>query len=155
MTQPQNLGQPYIPPVSAASAPGTYAQQAYTGQAPYAGGQPMAPQQPYDPAAQAAPQQYAQAQTADSFFPNLFSATRDFAAKYGQIVMIVGTIAYVLGWFYSAYNAGDNYDGYSAGEFFMDLIIGAPSVMVSIFMLRLVIEVAAKVGGPGSGAPRA
>lgn len=154
MTQPQNLGQPYIPPASAHSAPGTYAQQAYAGQAPYVAGQPMAPQQPYDPAAQAAAQQYAQTPTADSFFPSLFSATRDFAAKYGQIVMIVGTVAYVLGWFYSAYHAGDNYDGYSAGEFFMDLIIGAPGVMVSIFMLRLVVEVAAKIGGPRSDVPR-
>lgn len=154
MTQPQNLGQPYIPPTSAHSAPGAFSQP-YAGQ-PYPGGQGAVPQQPYDPnMPQGAPPQYAPAPAGDSFFSNLFSATRDFAAKYGQIVMIIGAVGYGLNWLYSAYMAGDNYDGYSAVEFLMDLIIGAPSACISLLMLRLVIEVASKVGAPGPQGPRA
>ncbi|VEG29387.1 hypothetical protein [Actinomyces howellii] len=149
MTQPQNPGQPYIPPASAASAPGSYSQP-YTQQAPYpAGAQPAFQQQAYDPnAPQAAPQQYPVA--TDSFFSSLFSATRSFAARYGQIVMIIGTVAYVLSWLYNAYSAGDTYglDDYNVGRFLSTLFLQAPTVCVEVFILRLIVEVASKIGAP-------
>ncbi|MDO4244022.1 MAG: hypothetical protein Q4C85_09760 [Actinomyces sp.] len=154
MTQPQNPGQPYIPPASAASAPGAYSQP-YIQQVPYTGAQQPGFQQPaYDPnaAPQAVPQQYAQSQ--DSFFSSLFSATRSFAARYGQIIMIVGAVAYVFSWLYSAYQAGDTYglDDYNFGQFLSNLFLEAPMVCVNVFILRLVVEIASRIGAPKTDA---
>ena len=94
MTQPPNPGQPYIPPTSAPSAPGAYNPQQFAAQ-----------NTQYVPTG-AVPQQPGMAPAGDSIFTNLFDAGRSFAAKYGTIVMIVGTIGFALSWFYASYKVG-------------------------------------------------
>ncbi|WP_276779279.1 hypothetical protein [Actinomyces gerencseriae] len=142
MTQPPspapNPGQPYIPPSSAPSAPGTYnPQQQFAG----------APQTAqYAPAGAMPPQSAA----GGSLFSNLFDASRAFASRYGTIVMIVGTVGYVLLWLYAAYSTssiGNN--NLDVGRFLVNLLMNAPKACVDIFLLRLVLEIAARIGGPG------
>ena len=64
MTQPPNPGQPYIPPASAPSAPGTYNPQQFA-----------APQNPQYAPVGAAPQQPGPVPGGDSLFTNLFDVT--------------------------------------------------------------------------------
>jgi len=146
MTQPPNPGQPYIPPNSAPSAPGTYnPQQQFAG----------APQTAqYAPAGAMPPQSAA----GGSLFSNLFDASRAFASRYGTIVMIVGTIGFALAWLYAAYKAGvslslSSLSGteFDVGRFLIDLLVNAPVVLMEILGLRLVLEIAAKAGGPAGG----
>lgn len=146
MTQPPNPGQPYIPPNSAPSAPGTYNPQQ----------QFAAPQNTQYVPAGAVPQQGAPA--GDSIVTNLFDVSRTFAAKYGTIVMIVGTIGFALAWLYAAYKAGvslslSSLSGteFDVGRFLIDLLVNAPVVLMEILGLRLVLEIAAKAGGPAGG----
>ena len=146
MTQPPNPGQPYIPPNSAPSAPGTYNPQQ----------QFAAPQNTQYVPTGAVPQQGAPA--GDSLFTNLFDVSRTFAAKYGTIVMIVGTIGFALAWLYAAYKAGvslslSSLSGteFDVGRFLIDLLVNAPVVLMEILGLRLVLEIAAKAGGPAGG----
>ena len=146
MTQPPNPGQPYIPPNSAPSAPGTYNPQQ----------QFAAPQNTQYVPTGAVPQQGAPA--GDSSVTNLFDVSRTFAAKYGTIVMIVGTIGFALAWLYAAYKAGvslslSSLSGteFDVGRFLIDLLVNAPVVLMEILGLRLVLEIAAKAGGPAGG----
>lgn len=146
MTQPPNPGQPYIPPNSAPSAPGTYNPQQ----------QFAAPQNTQYVPTGAVPQQGAPA--GDSIVTNLFDVSRTFAAKYGTIVMIVGTIGFALAWLYAAYKAGvslslSSLSGteFDVGRFLIDLLVNAPVVLMEILGLRLVLEIAAKAGGPAGG----
>ncbi|QHO91993.1 hypothetical protein CWT12_12645 [Actinomyces sp. 432] len=156
MTQPPNPGQPYIPP-SAGSAPGSYNPQQYPQQA----------QQPaqYQPAQAAQPGQfqqapyngapYAQAPTAssESFMSNLFDGARDFASKYGKTIFTVGFVLYVVAWVFGAFDDTyyhSNYDGstyFNFGDFLLKLLVDVPRVAVNILILRLFIEIAAKIGG--------
>ena len=146
MTQPPNPGQPYIPPNTAPSAPGTYNPQQ----------QFAAPQYTQYVPTGAVPQQGAPA--GDSIVTNLFDVSRTFAAKYGTIVMIVGTIGFALAWLYAAYKAGvslslSSLSGteFDVGRFLIDLLVNAPVVLMEILGLRLVLEIAAKAGGPAGG----
>ena len=146
MTQPPNPGQPYIPPNSAPSAPGTYNPQQ----------QFAAPQNTQYVPTGAVPQQGAPA--GDSIVTSLFDVSRTFAAKYGTIVMIVGTIGFALAWLYAAYKAGvslslSSLSGteFDVGRFLIDLLVNAPVVLMEILGLRLVLEIAAKAGGPAGG----
>jgi len=153
MTQPPNPGQPYIPPSSAQSAPGSYSPQQQYAQA---GSQP---QQGFNPPTA----QYSQGgapvvgaphagPTADSLLTNLFDATRSFAIKYGKIIMIVGAVGYTLTWLYGAYAMGDRFSGAGVGfafdKFLINLIMNAPEACIKIFILRLAVEIAARLGGP-------
>lgn len=156
MTQSPNSGQPYIPP-SAGSASGGYNPQQYAPQtqqqAPYPpaqAGQP-APAQ-YQPAGYPAAS-YAQpaAPKADSFMTNLFDGARDFASKYGKTIFIVGFVLYVAGWILQAIN----YTYFDFGEFLLFLLRTAPETLVDILILRLIIEIAAKVGAPKTDTPAA
>ena len=147
MTQPPNPGQPYIPPASAPSAPGTYNPQQFA-----------APQNPQYAPVGAASQQPGPVPGGDSLFTNLFDAGRSFAAKYGTIVMIVGTIGFALSWLYASYKAGvslsfSSLSGseFDVGKFLIDLLVNLPWVLTEILGLRLVLEIAAKVGGPAGG----
>lgn len=147
MTQPPNPGQPYIPPTSAPSAPGTYNPQ-----------QQFAAQNTQYVPTGAVPQQPGMAPAGDSVFTNLFDAGRSFAAKYGTIVMIVGTIGFALSWLYTSYKAGvslsfSSLSGseFDVGKFLIDLLVNLPWVLTEILGLRLVLEIAAKVGGPAGG----
>ena len=146
MTQPPNPGQPYIPPNSAPSAPGTYNPQQ----------QFAAPQNTQYVPTGAVHQQGAPA--GDSIVTSLFDVSRTFAAKYGTIVMIVGTIGFALAWLYAAYKAGvslslSSLSGteFDVGRFLIDLLVNAPVVLMEILGLRLVLEIAAKAGGPAGG----
>lgn len=146
MTQPPNPGQPYIPPTSAPSAPGTYNPQQFAAQ-----------NTQYVPTG-AVPQQPGMAPAGDSIFTNLFDAGRSFAAKYGTVVMIVGSIGFALSWLYTSYKAGvslsfSSLSGseFDVGKFLIDLLVNLPWVLTEILGLRLVLEIAAKVGGPAGG----
>ena len=145
MTQPPNPGQPYIPPASAPSAPGTYNPQQFA-----------APQNPQYAPVGAASQQPGPVPGGDSLFTNLFDVTRTFASKYGTIVMIVGTIGFALSWLYGAYNAGATSFSISGpdfdfGRFLIYLLVNAPWVCLEILGMRVVLEIAAKGGGPTGG----
>ena len=146
MTQPPNSGQPYIPPTSAPSAPGTYNPQ-----------QQFAAQNTQYVPTGAVPQP-GMAPSGDSIFTNLFDVTRAFAAKYGTVVMIVGSIGFALSWLYTSYKAGvslsfSSLSGseFDVGKFLIDLLVNLPWVLTEILGLRLVLEIAAKVGGPAGG----
>ena len=149
MTQPPNPGQPYIPPTSAPSAPGTYNPQ-----------QQFAAQKTQYVPTGAVPQP-GMAPSGDSIFTNLFDVTRAFAAKYGTVVMIVGSIGFALLWLYNAYNVGTYYsissstflreDEFNVGKFLIDLLVRIPWVLTEILGLRLLLEIAAKAGGPAGG----
>ena len=146
MTQPPNPGQPYIPPTSAPSAPGTYNPQ-----------QQFAAQNTQYVPTGAVPQP-GMAPSGDSIFTNLFDVTRAFAAKYGTVVMIVGSIGFALSWLYTSYKAGVSLSFSSlsgseidVGKFLIDLLVNLPWVLTEILGLRLVLEIAAKVGGPAGG----
>ena len=146
MTQPPNPGQPYIPPTSAPSAPGAYNPQQFAAQ-----------NTQYVPTG-AVPQQPGMAPAGDSIVTNLFDVSRTFAAKYGTIVMIVGTIGFALSWLYASYKAGvslsfSSLSGseFDVGKFLIDLLVNLPWVLTEILGLRLVLEIAAKVGGPAGG----
>ena len=146
MTQPPNPGQPYIPPTSAPSAPGTYNPQ-----------QQFAAQKTQYVPTGAVPQP-GMAPSGDSIFTNLFDVTRAFAAKYGTVVMIVGSIGFALSWLYTSYKAGvslsfSSLSGseFDVGKFLIDLLVNLPWVLTEILGLRLVLEIAAKVGGPAGG----
>ncbi|PZU29265.1 MAG: hypothetical protein DI576_14475 [Actinomyces sp.] len=146
MTQPPNPGQPYIPPTSAPSAPGTYNPQ-----------QQFAAQNTQYVPTGAVPQP-GMAPSGDSIFTNLFDVTRAFAAKYGTVVMIVGSIGFALSWLYTSYKAGvslsfSSLSGseFDVGKFLIDLLVNLPWVLTEILGLRLVLEIAAKVGGPAGG----
>lgn len=146
MTQPPNPGQPYIPPTSAPSAPGTYNPQ-----------QQFAAQNTQYVPTGAVPQP-GMAPSGDSIFTNLFDVTRAFAAKYGTVVMIVGSIGFALSWLYTSYKAGvslsfSSLSGseFDVGKFLIDLLVRIPWVLTEILGLRLVLEIAAKVGGPAGG----
>ncbi|SDN37475.1 hypothetical protein SAMN05216355_102164 [Actinomyces ruminicola] len=166
MTQSPNPGQPYIPP-SAGSAAGSYNPQQYPQQA----------QQPpqYQPAqaaqpGQAAPGQFQQAAyaggqyaqgsapKADSFMTNLFDGARDFASKYGKTIFTVGLVLYLVAWVFGAFDATyyhSSYDGsvyFSFGDFLLNLFVDIPKVVVNVLILRLIIEIAAKVGAPKADA---
>lgn len=157
MTQSPNSGQPYIPP-SAGSASGGYNPQQYP---------PQAQQAPYPPAqaqaGQPAPAQYQPAgypaasyaqstgPRADSFMTNLFDGARDFASKYGKAIFIVGLILYVAGWILEAIN----YSYFDFGEFLLGLLRTAPETLVNILILRLIIEIAAKIGAAKADTPTA
>lgn len=145
MTQPPNPGQPYIPPTSAPSAPGAYNPQQFAAQ-----------NTQYVPTG-AVPQP-GMAPSGDSIFTNLFDVTRAFAAKYGTVVMIVGSIGFALSWLYTSYKAGvslsfSSLSGseFDVGKFLIDLLVNLPWVLTEILGLRLVLEIAAKVGGPAGG----
>ena len=145
MTQPPNPGQPYIPPTSAPSAPGAYNPQQFAAQ-----------NTQYVPTG-AVPQP-GMAPSGDSIFTNLFDVTRAFAAKYGTVVMIVGSIGFALSWLYASYKAGvslsfSSLSGseFDVGKFLIDLLVNLPWVLTEILGLRLVLEIAAKVGGPAGG----
>lgn len=145
MTQPPNPGQPYIPPTSAPSAPGAYNPQQFAAQ-----------NTQYVPTG-AVPQP-GMAPAGDSIFTNLFDAGRSFAAKYGTVVMIVGSIGFALSWLYTSYKAGvslsfSSLSGseFDVGKFLIDLLVNLPWVLTEILGLRLVLEIAAKVGGPAGG----
>ena len=146
MTQPPNSGQPYIPPTFAPSAPGTYNPQ-----------QQFAAQNTQYVPTGAVPQP-GMAPSGDSIFTNLFDVTRAFAAKYGTVVMIVGSIGFALSWLYTSYKAGvslsfSSLSGseFDVGKFLIDLLVNLPWVLTEILGLRLVLEIAAKVGGPAGG----
>ena len=141
MTQPPNPGQPYIPPTSAPSAPGAYNPQQFAAQ-----------NTQYVPTG-AVPQQPGMAPAGDSIFTNLFDAGRAFAAKYGTVVMIVGSIGFALSWLYTSYKAGVSLScsEFDVGKFLIDLLVNLPWVLTEILGLRLVLEIAAKVGGPAGG----
>lgn len=146
MTQPPNPGQPYIPPTSAPSAPGTYNPQ-----------QQFAAQNTQYVPTGAVPQP-GMAPSGDSIFTNLFDVTRAFAAKYGTVVMIVGSIGFALSWLYTSYKAGvslsfSSLSGseFDVGKFLIDLLVNLPWVLTEILGLRLVLEIAAKAGGPAGG----
>lgn len=150
MTQPPspapNPGQPYIPPSSAPSAPGTYNPQ-----------QQFAAQNTQYVPTGAVPQP-GMAPSGDSIFTNLFDVTRAFAAKYGTVVMIVGSIGFALSWLYTSYKAGvslsfSSLSGseFDVGKFLIDLLVNLPWVLTEILGLRLVLEIAAKAGGPAGG----
>ena len=146
MTQPPNPGQPYSPPTSAPSAPGTYNPQ-----------QQFAAQNTQYVPTGAVPQP-GMAPSGDSIFTNLFDVTRAFAAKYGTVVMIVGSIGFALSWLYTSYKAGvslsfSSLSGseFDVGKFLIDLLVNLPWVLTEILGLRLVLEIAAKVGGPAGG----
>ena len=146
MTQPPNPGQPYTPPTSAPSAPGTYNPQ-----------QQFAAQNTQYVPTGAVPQP-GMAPSGDSIFTNLFDVTRAFAAKYGTVVMIVGSIGFALSWLYTSYKAGvslsfSSLSGseFDVGKFLIDLLVNLPWVLTEILGLRLVLEIAAKVGGPAGG----
>ncbi|CED90557.1 MAG: hypothetical protein I3J03_09960 [Actinomyces succiniciruminis] len=159
MTQTPNSAQPYIPP-SAGSAPGSYNPQQYPPQAqqpaPYPPAQAAQPGQPapaqFQQAAYPAAS-YAQpaAPKADSFMTNLFDGARDFASKYGKTIFIVGFVLSVAGWILGAIN----YTYFDFGEFLLRLLWTAPEVLVNILILRLIIEIAAKVGAPKTDTPAA
>ena len=143
MTQ-QNPGQPYIPP-SASSGSGAYNPQQFAAQ-----------NTQYVPTG-AVPQP-GMAPSGDSIFTNLFDVTRAFAAKYGTVVMIVGSIGFALSWLYTSYKAGvslsfSSLSGseFDVGKFLIDLLVNLPWVLTEILGLRLVLEIAAKVGGPAGG----
>lgn len=146
MTQPPNPGQPYIPPTSAPSAPGTYNPQ-----------QQFAAQNTQYVPTGAVPQP-GMAPSGDSIFTNLFDVTRAFAAKYGTVVMIVGSIGFALSWLYTSYKAGvslsfSSLSGseFDVGKFLIDLLVNLPWVLTEILGLRLLLEIAAKAGGPAGG----
>lgn len=154
MTQPQHPGQPYIPPNSPQSAPGSYNPQPGAPQAPQSFAPSQQFQQPGVPM-QAAP-------AGDSLFSNLTDVSRDFAAKYGKIVVLIAAVTFVLTWFHDAYTAGNVYGandlsgslksgdvGFSALDFFLALIVGAPLAFIKIVLVRLVVEIAANVGARG------
>ncbi|SHE26828.1 hypothetical protein [Actinomyces glycerinitolerans] len=159
MTQPPNPGQPYIPP-SAGSASGSYNPQQYPPQAQQPASYPQAqaaqPGQPAQAQYQQAAYQagsYAQpaAPKADSFMTNLFDGARDFASKYGKTIFIVGFVLYVAAWILSAIN----FTYFDFGEFLLTLLKTAPGVLTNILILRLIIEIAAKVGASKTDTPAA
>ncbi|RAX19741.1 hypothetical protein DRB06_11440 [Actinomyces sp. Z5] len=183
MTQPPNPGQPYIPP-SAGSASGSYNPQQYPPQvqqpASYPQAQAAQPGQPAQAQYQQAAYQagsYAQpaAPKADSFMTNLFDGARDFASKYGKTIFIVGFVANVVMWIASAINGGlftfmSGIDELSTHfdvlAFFRVLFIGGgvqgasgylgiAQFIFNILVLRLIIEIAAKVGAPKTDTPAA
>ena len=82
----------------------------------------------------------------------MFDATRSFAIKYGKIIMIVGAVGYTLTWLYGAYAMGDRFSGAGVGfafdKFLINLIMNAPEACIKIFILRLAVEIAARLGGP-------
>ena len=125
--------------------PGTYNLQQFA-----------APQNPQYAPVGAAPQQPGPVPGGDSLFTNLFDVTRTFASKYGTIVMIVGTIGFALSWLYGAYNAGATSFSISGpdfdfGRFLIYLLVNAPWVCLEILGMRVVLEIAAKSGGPTGG----
>ncbi|MDO4901882.1 hypothetical protein [Actinomyces sp.] len=162
MTQSPNPGQPYIPP-SAGSAPSSYNPQQYVQQ----------PQQPtqYQPAQPGQPQpgqyaqaayvgdQYAQAAApkAESLMNNLFDGTRDFASKYGRTIFTIGFVLYVTAWVFTAFwgNFSTYNNEFNFLGFLLRLIIDIPGVAVQVLILRLIIEIASKVGSPKTGTPAA
>ena len=63
-----------------------------------------------------------------------------------------------LAWLYAAYKAGvslslSSLSGteFDVGRFLIDLLVNAPVVLMEILGLRLVLEIAAKAGGPAGG----
>ncbi|BDA64048.1 MULTISPECIES: collagen-like protein [Actinomyces] len=146
MTQPQPPGQPYYPQQpSAPSAPipgQPYPAQAPGQQVPVAPGAGAAPGQPYPP----------QAPAGDSFFSNLFDTSKAFAEKFGKVIFIVATVAFVLSWLYAAYKAGDYAGEYNVetgsrsfafGEFLVNLLFNAPWAFAQIGLVRLFVELVA------------
>jgi len=159
MTQPPNPGQPYIPP-SAASAPGSYNPQQDPQQAqqptqfqPAQAGQPQAGQFQQNPYSGG----YAQP-SSESFMSNLMDGARDFASKYGKTVFTLGLILYLVSWVFGAFDATyyhSSYDGsvyFNFGDFVLNLLVAIPQIGINILILRLFVEIAAKIGGPKSDA---
>ena len=148
MTQPQPPGQPYFPQQpSAPSAP--IPGQPYPQQAP---GQPFQPAPGAPAGMPGAGQAYPPQVPAESFFGNLFDTSKGFVQKFGKAVFIIAVVALVVGWLYSAYQAGDNsYDRdtgelyFSFAEFLVDLVMGAPWVVTEILLIRLFIELVSSV----------
>ncbi|MBO3725511.1 collagen-like protein [Actinomyces bowdenii] len=146
MTQPQTPGQPYYPQQpSAPSAP--IPGQPYPPQMPgqQVPGAPMggpAPGQPYPP----------QAPAGDSFVGNLFDTSKGFVERFGKIILIVATVAFILNWLYAAYTSGDIGGEYNVetgsrsfafGEFLVSLLVNAPWAVLQIGLVRLFIELVA------------
>ncbi|SPT53666.1 Uncharacterised protein [Actinomyces bovis] len=157
MSNPVTPGQPYNPQAgasvpSAGSAPVYASYQG--GQAPQttysAPGYPSAPSAPGmtgAPGVPAAPAGPAQ----DSLFTNLFDTTRTFAQKYGKIVIMLGAVAYFGAWLFGlirdGMRLGDSYAGSTAVIAFIEqLLVGLVAAGVHLFMLRLVVEIAANLG---------
>ncbi|WP_194949329.1 hypothetical protein [Actinomyces trachealis] len=160
MSNPVMPGQPYNPQPgasgpSAGSAPvyasyqGGQAQQTTYNASPGYASAPSAPApgMPGMPGAPAVPAGPAQ----DSVLTNLFDTTRTFAQKYGKIVILLGAIAYFGAWLFgliqSGMRLGDHYSGSTAVVSFIEqLLIGLVGAAVKLFMLRLVVEIAANLG---------
>jgi len=69
---------------------------------------------------------------------------------------VVGTIGFALSWLYGAYNAGATSFSISGpdfdfGRFLIYLLVNAPWVCLEILGMRVVLEIAAKSGGPTGG----
>ena len=147
MTQPVNPGQPYVPPGSVPSTPGAFqAQPTYS--APSAPGAFQA-QQPYPGQVPGGVPGQPAGAAQDSFLGNLFSTSRGFVERYGSIIMITASVAFVLMWLYSAYVAGDSAASYNlttgnreynVGRFLVYLLANAPYCVLQIAVVRLIIE---------------
>ncbi|WP_103061534.1 hypothetical protein [Actinomyces qiguomingii] len=147
MTQPPNPGQPYIPP-SAGSAAASYNSQQPT--------QYQAQPGQYQQASYAGAQ-YAQAPAAvktESLMNNLFDGARDFASKYGKTIFTIGLVLYVVALVFSAFYVNFNTftNEFNFVGFLLRLIFDLPQTLVNILILRLIIEIAAKVGSPKANA---
>ncbi|WP_067779522.1 hypothetical protein [Actinomyces vulturis] len=138
MTQPTNPQQPYQP-----AQP--YGAQQYT--PGYSPSQPSAPQAGGVP--QQAQQPYQQAVTVqESFFSNLFDMRRGFADRFGAAIFYTAVVAFLIGWFYSAYLAGQSVeytmngprDTFDVGDFLVSLFTNAPFVALKIFFSRMAVE---------------
>ncbi|WP_257210452.1 hypothetical protein [Actinomyces ruminis] len=82
---------------------------------------------------------------------NLFDGARDFASKYGKTIFIVGFVLSVADWILKAIN----FTYFDFGDFLLDLLKAAPEALVKILILRLIIEIAAKIGAPKTDTPAA
>lgn len=166
MSNPVIPGQPYTPqggtPAPSAGSAPVYASyqagQAQPGAYSPAPGYPSAPSGPAAGAPMSgapvpgAPVAMAPAgPSADSLFTNLFDTTRVFAQKYGNILLILGAVGYLGSWFFGLITSGmllgNEYSGNTAVvNFISQLLPGLLKACVELFILRLIIEIAANLG---------
>jgi len=87
---------------------------------------------------------------------NFKSAQPFLVDQIGLTTTQLGTIGFALSWLYGAYNAGATSFSISGpdfdfGRFLIYLLVNAPWVCLEILGMRVVLEIAAKSGGPTGG----
>lgn len=157
MSNPVTPGQPYNPQGHVSSVPSAGSAPVY---ASYQAGSPMQAAPGVAPGAvpggempgyPAAPQQ-PQAPAGPSFFSVLLDPVSRFAVKYGKIILVLGMVAYLGGWFFdliqSITRLTDEYSSsYDVVHFLRELLVGGVQAVVALFILRLYVEIAAHIGG--------